>query len=363
MLTEKELQELLKFEATEKEPVVSLYLDVDLTRHTKDKCLLVLRGLLKDVSSQADKADLEKIQDFFDLEYDWQARGLAIFSCDKQGLWRVYPLGVPVPNAIYAQPQPYIHPLANLLAEYERYGVVLISREQARFFALHMGELYEYEGTSSSVPGHHKQGGWAQARYQRHIEEHAAQHLRNAAEALAALYKKEKWGRLILAGTEENVSLFESSLPKNLQDLIIGSFAVDMTAPLNQIKREALAVAEAFEKERDAKLVEEMVTRTAKGGAAVTGLDDTLNAVKEGRVQILLVAEGFHAPGKVCESCGYVTVQEINRCPFCSVEMKHVADVVERAVRQTIEMGGTVNIVKDNEALEKAGSIGALLRY
>ncbi|HDN80787.1 MAG TPA: hypothetical protein ENG33_10030 [Chloroflexi bacterium] len=362
MIDDKDLKALMDYGESEN-PVVSLYLDVDLTKRTKEEVMLVLRGLLKEASAQADKADIERIRDFFTLEYDWQAKGVAVFSCEKSGLWQTYSLAAPVQDGVYVMPKPYVRSLVILKALHDRYGIALVSREQARFFLLLMGEVMEYEGVVGSIPGRHKQGGWAQARYQRHIDERAAQQLRSAAEAFVNLYSKEKWNYIILGGTDENTNMFQEFLPSNLRELVIGSFAADMTASTREIRDEALALAQAFEKKRAASLVKEAVTKAAKGKGAAIGLDDTLNAVREGRVQVLLVMPGFKASGRACENCGYVTVQEIENCPFCSANMVEVPDVVERAVEQTFKANGKVVVVQDGEELKKAGSIAALLRY
>lgn len=362
MLEEKALRALMDYRGDET-PVVSLYLNVDMTRRTKDEAMLVLRGLLKKASSKASKADLKRIEDYFSLEYDWQAKGVAAFSCKEKGLWQAYPLAVPVQDGVYVMPKPYIQPLATLMALYERYGIALVSREQARFFLLHMGEISEYEGVLSEIPGRHKQGGWAQARYQRHIDERAAQQIRSAAEAFAELCKTEKWNHIILAGTEENVTLFEEALPSHLQELVIGSFASDMTASTKEIKEEAMNLIRKFEREQADSLVEEAITKAAKGKGATTGVDDTVNAIAQGRVQVLLVLPDYHVPGRVCDNCGYMTTQPINTCPYCFSDLRELPDIVERAVEQTLKANGKVIVVQDGKKLREAGSIAALLRY
>ena len=117
------------------------------------------------------------------------------------------------------------------------------------------------------------------------------------------------------------------------------------------------------EGQREARLVEQMVTSAAKGRGGVIRLDDTLSAVHEGRVQTLALIEGFRAPGYRCRGCGYLTVQEIDQCPFCSDQFEHISDAVEMAVHKVLRDGGEVEVIHDNQELEKAGKIAALLRY
>jgi len=361
LLDEKDLQELAGFKS-EESPILSLYLDADLTRQPKEKCKLVLKELLKAVTKEAAE-EVERIEKFFDFEYDWQGKGMAIFSCQKQGLWRAFPLAVPVISQVFVGERAYIKPLAKLLDEYGRYGVVLVDRQGSRFFLFHVGELQEMSETLGKGVKRHKRGGWAQARYQRHVDELAQQNLKQAAEAAARFYAEGKCHRLILGGTDENVAQFQSMLPKSLQELIVGSMPIEIIASEAEVQRRSLEAIAEVERRSERELVEKVVTTATKGGAGVIGLADTLGAVHEGRVHTLAVAEGYSAQGYRCRECGYLAAQEVEKCPFCGGEMEKVDDAVDLIIRKVVEGGGQVEVVKDSKELRKAGSIGALLRY
>ncbi len=344
-------------------PVVSLYLNTDMTRRLKDEVLLVLKGFLKEASGEASPEDLEKIENFFTLEYDWQARGVAVFSNAEKDFWLSYSFPKPFADEIQVLPEPYIRPLAHLLSLHERYGVALVSREQARFFGFNMGELEEFGGVSGDVPGKHKQGGWAQARYQRHIDEHAAQQLRNAAEAFARLWEKEKFGYAILGGTEENVKAFADFLPRPLQEAIAFTFTADIMASVADLEEEIAGLVEDFERRRNEELVRQALTEAAKGRRATSGLDDTLNAIREGRVNILLLEPDFKAPGRKCPNCGYMTSQPIEVCPVCSSSLEGRPDILNDAVAETLRKGGKIVTLTGNRELAAAGHVASILRY
>jgi peptide subunit release factor 1 (eRF1) len=95
----------------------------------------------------------------------------------------------------------------------------------------------------------------------------------------------------------------------------------------------------------------------------VTGLDDTLHALRDGRVNVLIIREGFQAPGYVCQGCGYLTSKESELCPFCGKAIENIPDAVEMAVHKVMEQGGEVEVLHDAEMTEKIGYIGALLHY
>ena len=55
---------------------------------------------------------------------------------------------------------PYIQPLLDILDNYKQYAVLLVDKESARLFLVHLGEIEEYgEVHTPDVPGKHKKRG------------------------------------------------------------------------------------------------------------------------------------------------------------------------------------------------------------
>ncbi len=370
MFSEEDLQELVGFHS-EESPVLSLYLDVDPTKHTTDEYKLVLRGLLKEATGQAWHKDISAVEKYFDHEYAWQGKGVAVFSCLKQDFWRAYPLAVPVENHVHIGERPYIKPLTDVLDAYGRYGVVLVDQEGARLFLFRLGELQETSGTIGEEVKRTKHGrgsaagrrGGVGARAGRKEEEIAQRNLREAAELTAKFCAGGRCSRIILGGTEQTVAQFQDMLPKELQEQVVGSFPAAMTASEAEVLDRSLEIIAEVEREREEELVESAITTAAKGGAGVIGLADTLGAMHEGRVHILLVDEGYKATGYRCQQCGYIAAQAKEKCPFCDGKVKQIDDAVDLIVREVIDQGGQVEVVRDSPDLKKAGHIAALLRY
>jgi peptide chain release factor subunit 1 len=175
----------------------------------------------------------------------------------------------------------------------------------------------------------------------------------------------QQWAcqRIVLAGTEDTVSQFHGLLPRAWQDKVVGTIPLDMNASETEVVAKSRAVIQGALAGEQAKLVERVITAAAKGEGCVVGLADTLAALQEERTHLLVVAEGFSAPGYRCTKCGTVTVEGVKTCPYCGGKMTHVDDAVEYAVKRVLELGGQVESVRDNPALVEAGSIGAVLRY
>jgi peptide subunit release factor 1 (eRF1) len=110
-------------------------------------------------------------------------------------------------------------------------------------------------------------------------------------------------------------------------------------------------------------LVHSTITAASKGGAAALGLADTLRLLEEGRVRHVLLAEGFHGAAYQCLKCGYMTVEAMDRCAFCSGEMRELKDAVNALVSRALHRRVEVTTVADETELEGFGSVAAVLRY
>ena len=362
VISERELQELTSLTSTGA-PVLSLYLNTDLSQQSKEKCKLVLRDLLEKVRSAAAASDVAKIETFFDLEYDWQGKGVAIFSASAIGFWRVYPLTVPIECEAHTGERAYLKPLTQVLSEFARYGVVLVDREGARFFRVQLGRIEEKDAWAGQDLKRHKQGGSAAARFQRHVDKQAQQNLKGVAEAAVRFCADNLCNRLILGGSDDTLPRFRGMLPKALQKQIVGTLSLDMTAPASEVMARSTELLETEERQRERRLVEDLITAAAKGGGAVTGLADTFYVAQQGRVHTLVLERGFETNGYLCDGCGYVSSEPITKCPFCGGKPHAIEGAVNRVVEKVIASGGKVETVAANEALAKAGHVGAILRY
>jgi len=363
MVTEKELRELVNLSDNET-PMVSLYLNVDPARRAKEEYRLTLRKLVKDVSAKIPPEDVSRIERYLDFEYDWQGKSVAVFSCAQRKIWRAYPLAMAVEDQIHVLTRPYIEPLSYFLDRFGRYVVALVGREGVRLFLFQGGQLEDSAGTFGPLPGRHKQGGWAAQRFQRHADEVAQHNLRDGADLMVRFCENAGCNRLLLAGTDENIHLFEDLLPKAWRSQIIGTFILDATASETEVLEHSLEVVRGADEERKQRLVGELVTAAAKkGGMAAIGLADTLSAVQDGRARIVVVADGYKSEGYRCTQCGFISAQPVEKCNFCGGGLEHISDAVNGLIHKAVEGGLEVEVIRNNEALQAAGSIGALLRY
>jgi peptide subunit release factor 1 (eRF1) len=366
MLTQNEMRELLSY--TSESPMLSVYLNTDPAMGNAEAYKLRLRTMLKNIELTE---DTEAILSFIDHEYDWSGRSLAMFSCVADDFFRAYSLAIPTRDRVRTAHTPHVKPLADLLDNYGGYAVALVDKQGARLFYFHMGELLEQEGVMGQAVRRTKRGGASQMTGRRggtagqtnYAEEVAERNMKDAAEFAAHFFNEHRVRRIILAGTDDNVSLFRSQLPKTWQSLVVGTFPLSMTASKIDVSEKALEIIKAEDLRRESDLLHKIMTAAAKGREGTVGLENTLAAVKDGRVNTLVVEDGYRSAGYQCLGCGYLTTQELAVCPFCGGSFDTINDVVDFAVNEVMKTGGDVEIVRDLPALEQAGRIAAQLRY
>lgn len=370
MFSQEHMQELVTYEGNGG-GVVSVYLDTDNTRQSVEAIKLTARGLLKEVQSQHEK-EAQAIERYLDLSYDWSKPGLALF-CGKGGdFFRAYQSPVAFRNRVRLSARPYVKPLAHLLDHYAHFGVILVDRVGGRFYEYHLGELQAADsytgeevrrikdGVGSSAVG--RRGGNSGPGGGKHEDEVALRNMRECAAAANQFFAERPIRRLFLGGTNENVAQFRDLLSKQLLSCLAGSFPMDIDAGESEVRQRALNLLREVNAERESKLVDRLLTLNAQGANAVVGLDETLQAISEKRVDTLIISDGFRVPGYIQDSSGYL-VANLTRSPLAESELAEAADVVEAAVAQTVSQGGHVEVIAENPYLENAGRIGAILRY
>ena len=265
--------------------------------------------------------------------------------------------------------KPFISPLIELNGLYGRYAVALVDRQGGRFFLFKMGELVTEEAVSGRIIRHTRKGrgssvvgmrGGAGSSGRKEAEV-VQRNIKEMANALSEFCDKHHPRQVLLAGSDRTLAQFQDLIPSKLGSMVVGTFSTDMDATETQIRDQSFALIQEFGANRHKELVNTVRTSAAKGMNGVVGLDDTLSIANEGRMQVLITARDYHAPGFRCEGCGYLTTQQLEKCLFCGGQFEEIPDAVEAVVAQVVEKGGTAEIIDDEQMGQM--QIGALLRY
>jgi len=359
---------------SEKHLIVSLYLPLEKGEPGEAKLPIRLKNLINEALEakgswtpeqiHAVEEDLDRIERLVAEERVLGSKSVVAFASSPFGLWEVFRPPVGVEKSLAIDHAPRVDPLIALAGQLERYCMVLIDKSRARIFFLDLGSVEERYDIYGAVPGRHDQGGWAQARYQRHHDDRVMHHLKHTADELLRLRHEEGVQRLLVAGTEELVSQFTDYLHPYLKKCLLATLPLGMTASPKEVQEQTLAVVEDLKRRQEANLVEKLRGEALSGKLGVIGLEDTLHAWQAGQVLTLLINEGFHAPGRRCSRCGSLTVLE-GSCPYCGQTLEPLQDVVEELITRAFLGNTEMKFIagENREALAEMGSIGALLRF
>jgi peptide chain release factor subunit 1 len=368
-------RELLRLTALRSEDgILSAYLKLDpRLGYDRAQHMAKFKGALKRFAREAGDpwllsvAEREKARVLGFLEL-WQPHGrsLVVFSAQPANIWEVVHLDVLLPTFVTVDRTASTGLLAQVLDEYPRFAVAVVQRDHANVYLTEQRSAEALTEISSDVPGRHDEGGWSQARFQRHIEFHFGRHLARLVDQLEELHRDHPFKQLVIGGGEDTVAELLKALPADLAERVIGTIRVDFKHETEaQVLHRAGVLREGEERRSERELVDRIAGAAESGGQGVVGIEGTLQAVLDGRVHLLAVAEGVATEGAECLSCGYLAAKEFLECPACGAEGEPVPDVVDRAIEKAYLAGAQVDVVlgEAREWLLARGGLGAVLRY
>jgi peptide chain release factor subunit 1 len=309
------------------------------------------------------KADFARIADYFENEFSRDGtHGLAIFTAGLDNIWRPLGLAEAVPDKIRVGREFYLAPLVPLVGRGEGAIVAVVGRERGQLFRLRGGQLVEIVDRTEEQPGRHDQGGWSQARFQRHIEKLVGEHLRDVAEELELRVRRSRAPKVVVVSSEETRAEFDDLLSSEAKKAIVGWTSAEAHAsPTGLLELVAPHLDEARAKEEHA-VVERWREEVGRGGRAASGWTETLEGASDGRVEMLLYQNGIEHEAWQCPACGRLALYG-KSCPLDGTTMEQRDDGLDLAVHQTLAHGGLVWAVAAHHDLEPVEGIGALLRY
>ena len=249
-ITWEQLRELAGFRAV-RGCAISLYVSLDPSeaptpKHVRARVSSLLseaerlfdqrKAALTHVQRLGLKGDVGRIGAWFDDGFDRHGvRGVAVFAASLDDFWSTLALPDPVADDVKLEAELHLAPLTRLASRAGRFLVGVVSRERGEVYRYEAGQLVEIADETTDVPGRHDQGGWAQARYERHIDEIVERHWRRVAETLDARVRRLGNPRVILVGAEDMRSDFEDRLSHEVKSCLIGWTAAEAHADARQI--------------------------------------------------------------------------------------------------------------------------------
>ncbi len=321
------------------------------------------RAELTHEQRQGLRDDAARLRTFFDLDFSREgSRGLVVFSAGLDNVWRPLPLSESVPDLTRVGRSFHLEPLVPLVGRGEGVLVAVVGRERGDLYLLSGRRLEELVEHFDEQPGRHDQGGLSQARYQRHIDKLAQDHLREVAELVDRNVRRLRGPRLVIVCAEEIRAEFEELLSHDVLNAIIGWAAAEAHARPAELLEVVEPVLERWRVEQETSAVERWTEEAGRSGRAAAGWAQTLEAASDGRVDLLLFQAGAERAAWECPACGRLGL-EGGACPLDGTRMEESRDGLDLALHQTLAHGGTVWALRERRDLDAVEGIGALLRY
>jgi len=374
MISKQDLQRLLDRPQGDL-PILSVLLDMSVNSDNKR----THRIFLNQKRAQFDELDsdranhhreaigeaLARVDEWLENEYQETNRGVVIYT-EVGGPWfEAMQFPVPVQNRFVVNERPVILPLAQVLESYDHHGVILLDREHVRLMSVYFGTLLdEVEVRGDPLPAPHdvQAGGYSQNRYQRRKLEETRQFFRDFSRQVEEFVQRHRPDDLVILGTDENVAKFREFLPEKLLEMVVytGPMAVDESAAA-VIQRLQHRLDAERQKESLA-AVDMLLERVSQDYLATGGVQATLTALQEGKVDTLLIAKELDRTGNRCSKCGFVFAREIESCAYCGGGEFAAVDAAEELIRLAEGQGAEVEFL-DPGSLGRLRGVGALLRY
>jgi len=360
-------------------PVLSLFLDMSVDSNNKRSHHVFLgqkRAQFEELEANRPLSNgngneggmgtlFERVLGWLETDFDESNRGVVIYA-EVDGDWfEALQFPVPVQNRLVVTDRPIIGPLAQVLQSYEHYGVILLDREHVRILSVHLGTLLdelEFRGDPIPTPHHVQAGGYSHTRFQRRKLEEMRHFFKDFAEEVERFVARYAPRHLVLLGTEENVAKFREFLPQEICEMIIHTGPAPVDGPAAAILARLQPYLRGEQQRESQELLEQVRDRAAHDYLATAGVQGTLTALQEGKVDTLVVARDGELQGARCGQCGFVFVRDVSRCPYDGNEQMEPVDVLEEMVRLAQQQGAEIQFADANAVADLRGA-AALLRF
>lgn len=346
------LRKLAEFEASEM-PVLSVYLDMRPQATGENPGIRSGEIILKDRLNEIEKtyrprgedldsflADREKIEEFLESKISSETQGAAIFACSAENFWEKIEVGVPFENEVIDSKMPDLFQFANLLDKHEKTVVAVVDTNTARFFVTDYGELEEIDAPDDKNKKMFRKraiGGWKQKKYQRNIENNREDFAKLAAKSVEELIEKEDAKKLIIAGDEVAVPIFQEALTQKTQEILSENILrLDIRTPKDEIAEEVRGLLEEYENELSHENADKAISEFKRNSLGIMGAKATKAALENGQVETLLMD---------------VSSESLTE------------EIRNEFIRLATATSANVDIIENHEKFASMGGVGALLRY
>lgn len=377
MITREIIRELAAFESPEG-CAVTFYFQPDTPQNKshREEAILVkdlVRGALREAEREGGKiacarGDLRRILDIADHMHNNSGKAKAIFADSSKGIWHEFDIAPTLEKTqLIVNRRFHLKPLTPVIEHAPTVMVCVMDRSKARLFRFERDKVEEMADFFNQVPRRGRSDGWAgydAGHAERKVMNDARQHFKFVCETLLELYQRDGFEMLVIGCRDEQWSEIEPVLHSDLKKSLLGHFRIDPAlADLEEIREKTESILEEHRVGRLEGLVREVLGEAHRNARGAIGLRRVLRSLETGEVQTLLIGRQFKASGYECGNCGHIDFGDVRQCAACGQHPKPVDDVSDAILGSALRNNIEVMYVEDHPEFEKAGHIGALLRF
>jgi ribosomal protein L7Ae-like RNA K-turn-binding protein len=337
----KELQQhirtLVTLEETEA-PVISMYHSVlkgdGANRRFIDDRTQFVGDSLPPSAGEDFKQAMRRVTNFLESQLDQTTQGAAIFArAGKSPFFLALQFQVLLPSMIAVGSSANVYHLVELKDTYHRYVVVIINEMGARILEVNLGEVTKEIWSARPELRARIGRTWSREHYRHHKEEQMHEFIDEKIKIVDRLMAAGGHTHLIVAGNQQMAWQFRHALPYHLSAKFVD--VVDALDSTQDVVTATIAEFIKREEQESLAVVDELLREIKRDGLAVAGTDATMEALRLGIVDVLVLAKGFDPQ----------------------------FEVKEQMVQLAERYGSTIEVVNESEALDRLGGVGCLLRY
>lgn len=363
-------------------PVVSLYLNLQPGPTGRDQHQAFVRKEFKARAAtyppnsperESLDRDLEKIASYLENELSPSANGLALFACSAGELFEVVVTAAPIDQHwLYIGDRPQLYPLARLESQHPRFAAVVADTNAARIVVFAAGEVVNEQQVQGVKTRSTSEGGWSQARFQRHIANFHLQHAKEVVDALDKIVRSEGIEQILIAGDEVITPLLREQMPKHLLEKVVDQQRLDIRATGDEIVKATRESLARLNERTDREKVEAAIGNYRSGGLGVVGPEATLAALIKGQVDELLITASLTdlrpvgtrgpkaAEARVALEEPAVETTSSGNEGGAPEEVVRLADELVTRATQT---SARITFIEDASLLKDYGGVAATLRF
>lgn len=335
-------------------------------------------------------ADLARITAFVENELDLSANGAFVVADEQQGVFEAIPLDVAPTPSLVLESIPALRPLVHASEDYPTFAVVDANQQEANVWVIErLGWSENVQVESDGYPRHQSTGGLNAQRYQNRANERVEAFARVVADQVNRLFMESSAppDYLILSDDEPMSTAISEHLHKDVSPKVLAKIELGKDPLPTEIAAIVAPLIEAAERQEEVDAVQKVADNVGAQTLGIAGAVDTLRALANGQVQMLVMNDDFSGTGWADYTLPLFGLGEIpaEHPAGGDVANLRVTKLEDEAVRLALLNGGTVELIQTTEpvsadgnvpraggeiprsraatALDGLGSIGAVLRY